>query len=1084
MATIAASPARIYVGADHVQGAAVGLDAKKNVHLHRDKNLRLAIFVPERARAGGQGTAGHVATSVSRAAYHQLRACSANSNSARKDESLRTAQTIFDSVPGLAEKALQLQPQLQIELAKRLADGRFEFAYQGLPPDRQQQALALEVAGGADDVALWHQALVHADLQAQGSAAIDEAAEVLRRASSSADLALAPGQLMDALVQADMQTLKDRLGSMSAIPLRNDEFDSFAESLCAKSLASFALTQAGRLMPSGYFEKLAEALRSGSVLKDEPPTPALRTFLVGQLSALATQADLRQTISSISAPPAENLAIEDQLRADLVIAPPAALTAADARQAVIGALLTPLRQGDVGSCFVTSVAIRQQIHQPVAMVAQLRTMIEHGYVEGRSGHRTERLPINPGLGQSSPQLSSDPGRRAVQEGIMISALALALARAGQGASSQERSAMASDILSRHLAAPAPRGRALDALLRGVLAEAMGLKFDLPAASDAASERMKPLLQSLRASKSPADQLDILRTAIRDLNADIHRLSQAEAVDESAIGRAIDDLQDMQNLLPSDFDLGQFEQATSLADSRLHAFNENRLLRTWEFSMASAGLSRKRHQDLHSVLVGKLLAPRIAEANDSIQGSLSTAKRQELAGQLQRRISDRIQSDLVYQHMTEIPQELALDGQSSRGGWVLFDRGGASDPSQWRRIDSEHDLRMTLRGLVRQVSREVAQGRSSQASREQIKALGQRLEAGLQGADFEKTVNRTTDRADTYKAALLGPLVDILVGDTNAQSSGPPVGGMFGLDRSLAMLELRSLKDELQQCLSQRLVFTPTPVLGGRVQWRAHDSQVPPPELPEIAKTSPLLAAAWMESSGEQNRLLTEADLKKAIDRILGDRISGADPARPGFNVDLRRIRSKLAAMDLSACLEHLSPTTSTSDAKVHRPVWSVDGGGHESEVMAWLGAAGQEVSLMTEAASPRGPEEFFAQLVAAVRRIQPKAAAAGRPLLVSGHAHAFSLNPQGWQEAIGPAAGDPKAWLQRRLGPGQHLELADMNWGTGSRPRYLALGHFNGKVEFGWADGDRFGVDPEAQTYAQVAWAAWKDASSGFGWAS
>jgi hypothetical protein len=52
MATIAATPSRIYVGNDMTQGMAIGLDAKKNVHLHLDKNLRLAIFVPEKARAG------------------------------------------------------------------------------------------------------------------------------------------------------------------------------------------------------------------------------------------------------------------------------------------------------------------------------------------------------------------------------------------------------------------------------------------------------------------------------------------------------------------------------------------------------------------------------------------------------------------------------------------------------------------------------------------------------------------------------------------------------------------------------------------------------------------------------------------------------------------------------------------------------------------------------------------------------------------------------------------------------------------------------------------------------------------------
>jgi hypothetical protein len=155
MATIAAAPARIYVGTDKTQGMAIGLDAKKNVHLHLDKNLRLAIYVPDKARIGVQGTGSHVATGVSRAAYHQLRACSARSNQTRQSGALQTSLDIFRSVPGLADIASQLKPALQIELAKRMADGRFEFAYQALPPELQGQALAAFMQALVDLLALW-----------------------------------------------------------------------------------------------------------------------------------------------------------------------------------------------------------------------------------------------------------------------------------------------------------------------------------------------------------------------------------------------------------------------------------------------------------------------------------------------------------------------------------------------------------------------------------------------------------------------------------------------------------------------------------------------------------------------------------------------------------------------------------------------------------------------------------------------------------------------------------------------------------------------------------------------------------------
>ena len=495
-------------------------------------------------------------------------------------------------------------------------------------------------------------------------------------------------------------------------------------------------------------------------------------------------------------------------------------------------------------------------------------------------------------------------------------------------------------------------------------------------------------------------------------------------------------------------------------------------------MASAGLHVNQQGELHSVLMDQLLAPRIASIA-AADGSIPSSKRSELSGLLTSRISDRIKSDLVYQYRTETSQELDLDGQSSRGGWVLFDRGGAADPSQWRRIDTEHDLRMALRGLVRQVSREVAQGLSLQASREHVKALGDQLEAGLQGTDFERTVNRTTDRAATYKAALVDSLLDTLIGGEKLQPEETVDFGVLGLDRSLAWAHARALRKELRQCLEERLVFTAAPGAGGQTQWRVHDSLRTQPAMPENAQVPAQLATASAQSDGLATQLRTEQDLKSAIGRILDDRIGAAGRASSEFNRDLRQIRNKLTGVSLSAALEHLSPRTATSDTQVHRPVWSVAAGGLKGEVMAWMGTKGKQVQLIEAAVAPRGPEEFFAQLVTAVRTIRT-GADAGRPFLVGGFSHAFSLTPQTWKEALGPTAGDPKAWLQQRLGPGQHLKLADVNSGTGSHPRYLALGKVNGKIEFGWADGDTFQVSPEVQAYAQTKWDAWKGDSSGF----
>jgi hypothetical protein len=265
-----------------------------------------------------------------------------------------------------------------------------------------------------------------------------------------------------------------------------------------------------------------------------------------------------------------------------------------------------------------------------------------------------------------------------------------------------------------------------------------------------------------------------------------------------------------------------------------------------------------------------------------------------------------------------------------------------------------------------------------------------------------------------------------------------------------------MKEELSQCLADRLVFEPDSLADGRTTWRVRDNR----------------------ADGSAHHIQSPEELKAAIKLILTDAIgvSGrGDPYRTG------RLKQSMVAVDnidLSVTLKKLSPATDTRDAVVHRPLWNVDKGGSSSELLTWVGSEGAEEPLLSSGAG-RGPEDFFAELVTAVRSIRPDAAAAGQPILVSGNSHAFSLTSQDWLEAFGSAAGDPKVWLQQRLGPGQHLKLADMNWGTGSHPKYLALGHVNGKIEFGWADGEAFHVSPRAQAYAQQEWRAWKGDSSG-----
>lgn len=73
--------------------------------------------------------------------------------------------------------------------------------------------------------------------------------------------------------------------------------------------------------------------------------------------------------------------IESSIRATLGLEERIPLTAMHSKQALLSALLTDLRQGDVGSCFATSIAIMIHDQKPLQMAIELKQIIENGKFE-------------------------------------------------------------------------------------------------------------------------------------------------------------------------------------------------------------------------------------------------------------------------------------------------------------------------------------------------------------------------------------------------------------------------------------------------------------------------------------------------------------------------------------------------------------------------------------------------------------------------------------------------------------------------------------------------------------------------------
>lgn len=87
--------------------------------------------------------------------------------------------------------------------------------------------------------------------------------------------------------------------------------------------------------------------------------------------------------------------IENLVRATLGLDEGTTLTAAHSKQAVCAALLTDLRQGEMASCFATSVAIMVHDQNPLQVATELKQMIETGVLKNNVNGKDQnfRIPL-------------------------------------------------------------------------------------------------------------------------------------------------------------------------------------------------------------------------------------------------------------------------------------------------------------------------------------------------------------------------------------------------------------------------------------------------------------------------------------------------------------------------------------------------------------------------------------------------------------------------------------------------------------------------------------------------------------------
>ncbi|MDR2396761.1 MAG: hypothetical protein LBD69_02830 [Puniceicoccales bacterium] len=157
---------------------------------------------------------------------------------------------------------------------------------------------------------------------------------------------------------------------------------------CATEIAKHLITVPGQLANESFIATFKNMLAEGIIL---PGTN--NAFVAQQLDRLLNDPGLQAQLLAIGRNGISPVA-HQAIRETLGLPPDAPITAKEAQQAALAALLAPLRQGNVGSCFATAVAINMHDTRPAEMLRDMAALIEKGYMERQNGFARVQIPFN------------------------------------------------------------------------------------------------------------------------------------------------------------------------------------------------------------------------------------------------------------------------------------------------------------------------------------------------------------------------------------------------------------------------------------------------------------------------------------------------------------------------------------------------------------------------------------------------------------------------------------------------------------------------------------------------------------------
>ena len=343
-------------------------------------------------------------------------------------------------------------------------------------------------------------------------------------------------------------------------------------------------------------------------------------LLLKTLDAITSNSELVKLINNLEEPgknvekskPLRKQNIQSLVRATLGLDEETQLTSMHTKQAILSAILTDLRQGEMGSCFATSMAIMVHDQNPLQVATELKQMIESGVLKKEIDGTTQNFHI--------PKIFI-PSEYEMKEGFVTGGIVNFLRNPGikkavamAGLDINEDKAKLEKMLNEELSKQGDSKKPAD-ILKGFMhqlamhkAGLESIDFDNKAKfdeltwasilSDKEFNRIQEKLQETNLSDNDRKEL----TAKGDkISNELRNLLEEKAVLAQAMDAKFGTGSGMRNKLNTYEDFKQKLEMNFMA-----AEGENSILRSWEFSIAALGRSESgaHMKDFNNLLINR------------------------------------------------------------------------------------------------------------------------------------------------------------------------------------------------------------------------------------------------------------------------------------------------------------------------------------------------------------------------------------------------------------------------------------------------------------------------------------------------